>query len=269
MRLLSLLLLCTVLAASANGQQDRRIDSVLHEIQMAKDDTNKVEMYRFLFYDCQSECNALFYGGDDLKRKMSYADEILAISQRLNYQYGMAVGYSCKGLVYVNEKPGHFKKAVDNFVLARDIFALKGNRCSSAGVLCNIGMVYMRQFKSDAAMSVLNAARQIQEELHDSLGLAVTLFNMGQVCLALRSYDQATDNFLKAKAVFESTGKQKALSLSYVNLGWTFAREKKYADALAAANTALAIAAKSGWCGGMDEAKVCLEYIGKHNKSKE
>ncbi len=260
-----LVLFVLFFSLSATGQGNPRVDSVLREIKDMKVDTAKVNMYRLLFYDFQGDCNVLFYPGEDVDEKMKYIDSILVISQRLNSRYGIATAYNCKGLVYLNQQPGHYKKALDNFTLARDIFAVTGNRSSSAGVLCNIGTVYQAQFKSDAAMSVLSIAKKIQEEMHDSLALGATLFDIGKVYLGWRDYDKAMDNFLMAKTIFEIKREQRSLALTYSNLGWTFARQKRYSDALAAANKGLGIATQTGWTPAIRDANECLKYVAKHS----
>ncbi len=254
--------LCISLSSIAQTQQ---VDSVLAEIQKAKNDTDKVRLYETLFYDLDDPYESLTKG-ENPGEKLKYAISIISLSQQSNYKWGLAQGYNCMGLVYMFTDRRHPNKALENFYKAADILRNLGDMHMLGGVTANIGSVFFQHHFRKRSMDTLLRAKEILESIHDSsLYLACTYEKLGIVLSSSKNYQEAIESYLKAKTIFEKKRSKKYPCDIYLLLGWAYAGQKSYNDASLYTKMGLDIAKETKDSVMVTNAEKCLDYINKHS----
>jgi|GEM_PF-876019 len=209
---------------------------------------------------------AFAYHRSELQKTRDYATQALELSEKLDYQkgvassyimlalyhggigeYGKAVEFSLQAmkLFEVINEPGGVASAcrnIGNIHLNRDDFkqALKFYRKSlkicenidnhegAATSLNNIGLVHEHRGEYDKALDYYNKALALREEIGDRIWIASTLNNIGNTFVGLRNYDKALENQLKAFRIRKEVGDKNGVAYSYNDIGLIFLEQEKY-----------------------------------------
>ena len=252
MRKISLLLF-VVISLSARAQT-LKTDSLLTEIQKSKADTNKVLLYEGLLDNYHGDPNEM----------IKYAADMMALSEKLNYDKGIAWAYNYKGAAYSNKKLYKYANAcIDDFYAARNIFEAIGDKQDLGKILANIGQLYCRIRKYTCAMDTLLKAKQLLEESNDSSSLTYTYYWLGCVYLYKKEYTVALEQYSIAKSLCGKNGNTQTLSAIYIQMAVAFAKQRQCDTATSYATSALNMAKEISYTEAIADANKCLEYIHK------
>ena len=200
-------LLCSVAifiaAGSAIAQNKGKIDSLEKELKRDQSDTQKVNIYNTL---------AEKYKYTNPDKQLEYAHRGLNLAKKINFQTGMANGYTVLGLAY--ESQGRFTAAERYYDSSYTIWKKTENVRGQAKMSLNIANVHVKQADYPGAIEYTLKSLKLQEGIHDTFGVAVCKFTMGNIYYyqkntkgALRQYldawqmNRSADNNLEFEAV--------------------------------------------------------------------
>ncbi len=132
--------------------------------------------------------------------------------------------------------------ALQNALLALEIYRVFGDREGEVKCLSRIGMIYTDLTDYPKAEEHLQQALQISRELGEQQNLILTLHNLGTLRKAERKYDAALQTFQEALKIAEAGGNELKQAEQWRNLGAVYTDMDKADLAFDYLNKALAFA---------------------------
>src|ERR1017187_4485722 len=158
----------TLLTITSYSQGQKRIDSLLTILKTEKEDSNKVNT---LIAICNEKINL----GDYLETR-KYADEALAVSEKIGFRRGTADSYGYIGWVY--EDMSDYSKALEYEQKALTINEELDNKKGIAGNYLESANVYYYLSDYPKALEYWQKALSIDEQLGNKNGVADILGNI-------------------------------------------------------------------------------------------
>ncbi len=134
-----------------------------------------------------------------------------------------------------------FARAIEHYTRALSIMESIPDSMGISVSLNNIGILYIVQKDYDKAIEILNRNLTLQEILEDKRGMLSTLNNLGLVYNYTEQYDAALDCLNKALKIAEEINNQRGLSNILGNMGQSYFHLKKYDEALEYYNSCMKI----------------------------
>lgn len=194
------ILLYLFLIISLVGQaQDKVMDSLQNELKKVKNDIDKTSVLNAI---------ADQYKYSDPNKMAEYGSKALQLAKKINYKIEEGNAYLNIGTS--NIILGDYKKALDNFVLAKDIF--EENNTSSqkkevsqglAKAYGSMGIVFSEQSNYAKALQFYLKSVKIYEELKDESKCSKIYNNIGVVYKSQNSDFKALEYFIKAQKIQE------------------------------------------------------------------
>jgi len=276
------LLVMGILTSSTLSAQ-LSVDSLVRELQKAKEDTSKVILYRMLTGTVmiKDPAKALEYGhaGVALGKKINFdrgtAGCYLNISASLNlagkpdsaiHYVDSAIVYSHKAgeasrlaLAYLNRgdfnmQLGNFKQALADCDTAWRYAELADNNDRRARVLHTMGTIYFLQKKYPESRDYYERAGKFYQEGDNKRMYAIILSNVGNIYKHDNDYPAAIENYKKAIVLSEEAGDQVNLSMYYGNMSDAYTQLGNYSKAEENAQKAMQLArdqnnkTQTGYC---------------------
>ncbi len=248
--------------------QSFNIDSLRSELQHAKEDTNKVILYRMLagIVGNSNPAVAVQYGkaGIQLGKQLSWEKGVagcylnVAAAFGYNAQLDSAMLYidsaivSAKmvgdptrlALVYLNKADYYmqlrnFKQSLINCDSAWRYAELANNNDRRARILQTIGAIYFYQSKYNESRAYNERAGALYNELGNKKMYAITLGNIGNVLTRANEFQAGIDNYQRAIALANEAGDRVNLPMYYSNIGSNYSKQGQYEKALENAQRAM------------------------------
>ena len=177
--------LCYTSQIQAQQITEQFIDSLLHEIPKAANDTIKLRLYKTIAEKCLTSIpqEALFY-----------ADAGLIHAKKMKWPKGVAVFNDIIGQYYSNKGKGD--SAIIFYEIAYQIDIKNGLNYNAASTLNNIGAVYQNQAKYQKAIAKFTEALQLAEAEKNVYLTAICNQNIALI------YREQGD-FVKAIAIYK------------------------------------------------------------------
>ena len=189
--------------------QTSNLDSLKTLLETAVEDTNKVNT---LIAICQQEyrqtpVDAVFYG-----------HEALDLSEKLNYQKGMALANKFIGLGYYFQ--GDYWETINHWQQSLSSYETINDKVGISNILNNIGAVYWAEGDDIRALEYYLRSLKAAEQTTDTLRIVTVSLNIGTIYLKKESsHSQAQEYYLAALPLIESLGDHDAEGTATVNLG--------------------------------------------------
>ncbi|WP_025742881.1 tetratricopeptide repeat-containing sensor histidine kinase [Aquimarina pacifica] len=195
---------------SINAQYQKRIDSLLTLIPLAKEDTLKVQLYKHLCWN---------YGGlrTELEVTRAYADSTFWLSKKLQYEKGIIEAYHCYGMV--NRYEGNYPKALECLQTYVTYCKKNNHPIKETQGWFQIGAVYQLMGDYDKSLAPMEYCLQIQEEHKDWHGYVATMNSIGIVYKRMEKYEKAIESYTKAIAVNKKYNLGRDLTYIFHNIG--------------------------------------------------
>ncbi len=202
-----------------------------------------------------------FYLNESPDSTIKYSEKALFISNKLNFNEGIARSYLLAGKAY-NEK-SQYKNAINKLQLSENIYRLLNNKTGLGRCYFEKSYAFARTSKSDSCTIYLDKLFEIFEpannklqlanierirglnfwsigkygeglisidkaiktyrQLNDSLNLSKALNTKGAILWGLRSYGRALDNFFESLNLKEALGdKNDQIIVTYNNIGFVY-----------------------------------------------
>ncbi|MFT3795024.1 tetratricopeptide repeat protein [Flavobacterium sp.] len=169
--------LLLLFSLSLSAQQKNTIDSLLHVLPKLREDSTKVEAFNRL---------SLAYFKRDSVKGFSYARKALALSEKIQWQDGIAQSNFTIGKNYdANFK---YDKALD--FLNKAAQQTRNKRLLSK-IHTSIGGVHFNQAEYSHALAAYHRALKIDESLNDKMGVAEISMNIASIYYSIKNYQKA------------------------------------------------------------------------------
>ncbi len=231
---------CIALPQS-NTEDSLKIISLKKDLQSEKEDTNKVITLNTLSQMLSH----------DKKSAEEYANQALALSQKINFIPGEGLAYFFLGNVetgagYINGK-GDINKALDYFNKAIAIFTTLNDQLRIADCYATIGDAYAGMTSNfPEAEKYFYAALKIYEKLGVKDRLATMYPTLAGFYKYNGNYDKAFSTLKASLAIFEELKDSAGLASICINIGKAYFENKQLEDALSYFNKARSIYAALG-----------------------
>ena len=241
------------------------------------------------------------YWDRDLDTAFHYADQLLALSERIGYRAGKANAYSSMGVVrwyqgnypearrfnelaleayldavprnmlqvaganhnlgLVHDDEGNYPEALRYYLVAMRIYDKEESRDGAAQEHSAIAVIHLNQKNLPAALAENRKALAIRTELKDDWGLTETYSNLGLTYADMGKSDSALFWYDKALELREAIDDQQGLAISYNNYSDVYMSEGRYAEALESLNKALAIDERLGYRKSMASVHLNMGHV--------
>jgi tetratricopeptide (TPR) repeat protein len=225
----------------------------------------------------------LYLGLDSDRLAKTYLLETAELARRLSDNTAMGKAVNNIGIIY--DRKGLNDSALKYYLEANKIFYQNRDSLYAAKALVNIGTIYLNQSKLKEAFEVtLDAIKELQllnakkdlasayltmgnvlkisnsgQALHyhkmalqvfrdssDSVGMAISLNNIGNVYRYRKEYAEAISNYQQSLAIKESKGSKKSIGIAADNIGQAFLELGDFGNAEAYFKRAIDIQTATG-----------------------
>ena len=201
--------------------QQGKINYLLDELKVARQDTTRVRVYNELAYA---------YRNTDLKKSQDYVKRALDIAERNNLQKGRADALSIFGILYYRQS-----KYDSSLVYQEEALEIRERLKDRTGIAVSynsLALLNMRKGNYSNALTFHLKALKIRESVGDKKGMAGSYSNIGNVYLTQKQYDLAIDNYEKSLKINQEIKDEGQQAICYGNLGDTYMRKKDYTVAI-------------------------------------
>ncbi len=251
----------------SNNDKDQRIIELKNQLSSTINDTMRVNIYIKL---------AQLTDNLEIKQLENYSNIIVQLSEKINFEKGIAYGKYYLGSVFVNFDFDYTEKLTleslrlaiklkDSLLIAR-IYNLIGNLKSNtgnpeasfinykkalsillknkmdsmaAGVYNNIGNYYSAGLDSAMSLHFYRKAIEVNEKTENYQWLAVNYTNIGNVYLRLNNSDRALEYFTIALNIAYNKCISRLLPSIYYNISQCYVSKRKFSKAKSYARIAL------------------------------
>jgi two-component system, sensor histidine kinase and response regulator len=214
-------LLCFPVLSKAQLQGQALVDSCLHELPRASEDTNKVKLLKQIAHQLQNT---------NRDEALKYARQGLALSRELAWERGIAtLNYS---LAVIYTAKFELDSALKYNLTARQIFENIHDKKGLAQCYGNAASIYGKKGDLTTALDLLLKQQKTIEELGDEKLLVACFINLGGVYLNLKEYARAAGYLTKALKIAEARHEQNKIAACSQSLGIIYNRQGDYKKSL-------------------------------------
>ncbi len=243
-------------------------DSLLNELKTAREDSNKVILYRILAITLADNMpgEAVNYGkaGVQLGLRLKYDRGVAGCYLNVSYAYSnagrldsallyidSAILWSLKvgeparlALAYLNRgdynmRLWNLKQSLADCDTALRYAVLADNKDRIARIYLTMGNTYFSQSKLPESLDYYERTAKLYAEIGNQKMYASALNNIGNVFTRNEKYQQAIENYQRAITIAENADDQVRLSMYYGNMSSAYTRLGQYDKAEASAHTAM------------------------------
>src|SRR5688572_10321548 len=207
--------------ASLLSQPSNEIDSLLKILPGLPNDTNKIKKYARLGW-LYGETNS----NTDLVKK--YADSIQMLSEKLQYERGMALCHFYYGFNARHE--GNYDEAQKHLNIFIKYFTTAGDSTNVANGLFQLGVIQSFLGNYAQSLSIYFRILNIFKFNKQPYGVATALNGIGNTYLYTDNYNKAIDMFKEALKILDSVEAGKPtprIAVEYANLGHVYLNLEK------------------------------------------
>ncbi|WP_298510612.1 sensor histidine kinase [uncultured Kordia sp.] len=136
-----------------------------------------------------------------------YYLKALANDEEHKYLYGIARAKNQLGIIYKREKK--YKKALEYFLFSLDVIESRKQYKQASQIAANIGNLYFKDRAYTKAFNYFTKQLEYSKLANDSIYIAKSYRNIGDVQKVLKNYKQALISYLKAEEKFIEKNKTK------------------------------------------------------------
>lgn len=187
--------------------QDRATDSLKHLLSQAREDTGKINLL-----------NQLAAATNKTEESIGYGKDAVALSEKLNYPKGRALGLKNLGLYYFLKSD--YYKAVEYWQPALKAYTELKDLSGVANILNNMGSINFQQGNNSSAMDLFMQSLDAAQKANDTTRIVTAMNNVALIYMAKApTFDLALDYFNKGLQLAKKTGDNANMGFSYVNMG--------------------------------------------------
>jgi tetratricopeptide (TPR) repeat protein len=206
-------------------------------LSAVKSDSGRVNLY--------NELSNEFNLNEQIDSSYASATRAKELSQKINFQPGLAKAYTHLGLYY--QKSGNLPEAIHHYFEGAKLWEVIGGKGRHALVAyANIGALYNSQQNYDEALKFWNIALKISRSLNDKESEANCYKFIGDIYVSQKKTELALDNFEQYRKNALELKNNFFLSDSYVLTGKALEQKGDYRAALQQHFKAMQLVMESG-----------------------
>ncbi|MGK7394679.1 MAG: tetratricopeptide repeat-containing sensor histidine kinase [Candidatus Cyclobacteriaceae bacterium M3_2C_046] len=226
------LLLIILWSFQARSQNQTKIDSLIHQLELSQADTNRVlTLFRLTWEHLKSRTL--------LSKARGFADQAQDLSRELNYEPGLMKVHFYYGVM--GRLEGNYQEALRHLTQHNNYFRDQGDSIKVASGLYHMAVIYSFQGRFEHSLSTYLRILRIYEGEDDQYMIATTLNSIGIIYKNLGKNQDALQNYHKALPIFEYLQAKIDQADCYTNIGNVYAQMKEYDEALINYQKALAL----------------------------
>jgi len=207
-----------------------KIDSLLTQVHLAKQDTEKVNLLNNLAQRFAESSDGGGPGSYYIDSIMYYATKANELATKSNFKRGEAISlFKLATACYYKEL---FKEAIDYILPAIRKFKDLNDQDNVALGLNNLGYLYGQLGNQEKALDSYFKALPVFEKLQENFETAHCLNNIGLIYIDQKNYEKAKDFFDEALKYSELSGDKRTKAMSLNNLGIVYKKQEDYEKAL-------------------------------------
>lgn len=197
------------------------IDSLLQELQKAKDDTNKIKILDYLSY---------YYEDINQGQGLKYGQQELQLATKLNWQKGIAMSDNSLGDYY--ESKSDYPKALEYYQDALRVYEVAGAQKVIVNTYVRLARVYQQLSDYSKALEYYLKSAKIYEDTGDKSKLAITYGDIGGIYNERSDYPNAIEYYQKAIKIYLGTGDKFNVAVNESNIGNIYFNKSDFPPAL-------------------------------------
>lgn len=234
--------------STAQKRGQARIDSLVTELGMAKEDTHRV------FLMSQISFSYSYINPDE---GLKYGSDAIALAKILNWEKGISYAQYFRGANYLGKSM--FPEALNDYLGALAYFEKAGDNKKLSGALSNIGGIYGYQKKDEKALEYFHKALDINNEIFPNSNFVVAnLGNIGLIYFNEKNYPKALEYILQARDICIAHKHDDMLPNVLVTLAGIYSGMEDNANAIAYSKEAILASAKAEQAGTLANAQLYL-----------
>lgn len=187
--------------------QDRETDSLKHLLMQSGEDTGKIILL-----------NQLAAATNKTEESIGFGKDAVALSEKLNYPQGKALGLKNLGLFYFLKSD--YNKALEYWQPALKVYTELKDLSGMANIQNNMGSIYFQQGNNSQAMELFTKSLDAAQKANDTTRIATAMNNVALIYMAkVPTFDLALDYFNKALQLARKIDDKANMGMSYVNMG--------------------------------------------------
>lgn len=244
--------------------QEVQIDSLKGLLKTSREDTGRVR----LLYVLSQYFTALNSEEGDRQYTKTY-EEGLALSNKLSFDDGLAQFNFYNGVRLLNK--AKFEEAISHLNIAIEKYKKLNNYKTVSQTYVYVGECYMRLNKYAPSKSALDTALIWADKTKDELVNATVLRQLGELYETAENFPQALNYYFKVLDIFSKHKSTYNIFYTHVGIGYVYARQQRYKEALAQYETARNFASRTD--GSIDSTFVrgfiadCFLNLGEYEKA--
>ena len=205
----------------AQKQGQALIDSLIAELKLARDDTNKVTMLRRLSFK---------YSTINPNEGIKYAKVGLELAEKLSWEKGLAYCHNAMGTNY--KAKADYSSAVEHYNKALKIFEHTNDIRGISVIVGNLGSLYQNIGEFAKALEYQKRALVIDEKRQDFANMAIGLGNIGECYRVTGEYSLALDYYNRSLTIDNKLGNNDGIARQNSNIGDVYYKMGKFAEAI-------------------------------------
>lgn len=208
---------------SSFAQSQKTIDSLQVLVNIASEDTSKVNLLNTLFAKIRIQ---------SAEQALPYAEKALTLAHKISYKQGEAKALENKGIYYWIKK--EFDKALDCNWQAIQLMKTVGNKQEQARLMMNVAELYKVQAGQDKALGeYIEALKIVESELStmdaasekrlETQKLQARLYHqIGRVYRKQHHFKEAIANYAQSLKIYTEMNDEKAVADASLSLGMAY-----------------------------------------------
>jgi serine phosphatase RsbU (regulator of sigma subunit) len=208
--------------------QNHYLDSLIHEINTAPEDTHKLSVLTVVIEAISEDAVWSKYNdklGPLAEKLMLSSDEAIKLKAQKHYSDYL----NNKG--YLSNNLGDITQALEYFHLSLKIQEQIGDKSGQSYSLNNIGYIYNTQKQYLKALEYYIKSYTLQSQLNDKHGQSQSLSNIGNVYDRTGSLKKALYYYFKGLNIRKSINDKQGIGYSMQNIGTVYFNQKNYSSA--------------------------------------
>jgi tetratricopeptide (TPR) repeat protein len=210
-----------LLSFSVCAQEQHTIDSLVTQLNVAKEDSNKVKLYVDIIKN---------YVYDKQQDGLAYEKPALDLAEKIKWMPGLARIKMWVGRIYW--RLGNFDEALKHHLEALQIFTREGNERSSGNTLMYMGQDHVDAGHYPEALNCFLQALKKFEALGDNLKMATIYELLAFTHGNMGNYVEVSKYEYDALRIHEQQGTKGNIASDFSNIAENYANLENYADAL-------------------------------------
>ena len=240
---------------------NRYVDSLLHELPKAKNDSVKIYLFHELGWELKQfdRVKAIFYSDSgifyarkikkitneasflnlkgiiyhenaELNKAIDTLNKALKLNESANYLAGLRHNYTNLGSVYFSLSD--YQKAIDLFIKAQRINEKLKMEDDNAPIYINIALVFIEMGKLDKAYQYAEKSYNIFKKLNDEFSIGNSYLIMGRIFYRKKDLNKSLQFYQKAHEIFKKYNYSGELGNININIANIYYAQRNFTEAL-------------------------------------